>query len=318
MWRTRLAGERPLIVILGPTAAGKTRAAIALAQGLNGEIVGADSRQIYRHMDIGTAKPTPAEQTAARHHLIDVVDPDQTLSVAEYQRLAFDAVDDLHARGKLPLLVGGTGQYISAVIEGWSIPQVAPNDALRAELEAFAAEHGSGALHARLAAIDRDAAARIDHQNVRRVVRALEVCIETGRPISELQQKRPPPYAIVQFGVTLERSALYARADARITRMLDAGFLDEVRGLLARRYDRRLPSLSGIGYAQLVEHLLDGLPLADALEKTRTLTHDFIRRQFTWFRKHNPAVTWYDSSDASTAAMIDAARRWLDGRVNAD
>ncbi|HRL13771.1 MAG TPA: tRNA (adenosine(37)-N6)-dimethylallyltransferase MiaA, partial [Aggregatilineales bacterium] len=282
MWRTRLAGERPLIVILGPTAAGKTRAAIALARALDGEIIGADSRQIYRHMDIGTAKPTVTEQAAARHHLIDLVDPDQTLSVAEYQRLAYAAVADIHARGRVPLLVGGTGQYISAVIEGWSIPQVAPNDALRAELEAFAAEHGSEALHARLAAIDSDAAARIDHQNVRRVVRALEVCIETGRPISELQQKHPPPYAIVQYGVTLERSALYARADARITHMMAAGFLDEVRGLLARGYDRRLPSLSGIGYAQLAEHLLDGVPLADALEKTRTLTHDFIRRQFTW------------------------------------
>ena len=318
MWRTRLAGERPLIVILGPTAAGKTRAAIALARALDGEIIGADSRQIYRHMDIGTAKPTVTEQAAARHHLIDLVDPDQTLSVAEYQRLAYDAVDNIHARDRVPLLVGGTGQYISAVIEGWSIPQVAPNDALRAELEAFAAEHGSEALHARLAAIDSDAAARIDHQNVRRVVRALEVCIETGRPISELQQKHPPPYAIVQYGVTLERSALYARADARITHMMAAGFLDEVRGLLARGYDRRLPSLSGIGYAQLAEHLLDGVPLADALEKTRTLTHDFIRRQFTWFRKHNPTVTWYDSSDASTAAMIDAAHRWLNGRIHAE
>jgi tRNA dimethylallyltransferase len=313
-----LAGERPLIVILGPTAAGKTRAAIALAQALDGEIIGADSRQIYRHMDIGTAKPTSAEQAAAHHHLIDLVDPDQTLSVAEYQRLAYDAIANVQARGKVPLLVGGTGQYISAVIEGWSIPQVAPNDVLRAELEAFAAAHGSEALHARLAALDHNAAARIDHQNVRRVVRALEVCLETGRPISELQQKRPPPYAVVQYGVTLERSALYARADARITHMMDAGFLDEVRGLLARGYDRRLPSLSGIGYAQLVDHLLDGLPLTEALEKTRTLTHDFIRRQFTWFRKHNPAVTWYDSSDASTAAMLGAARRWLDGRADAD
>lgn len=318
MWRTRLAGERPLIVILGPTAAGKTHAAIALAQALDGEIIGADSRQIYRHMDIGTAKPTPVEQAAARHHLIDLVDPDQTLSVAEYQHLAYDAVDDVHSRGKLPLLVGGTGQYISAVIEGWSIPQVAPNDMLRAELEAFAAAHGSEALHARLGAVDRDAAARIDHQNVRRVVRALEVCIETGRRISELQQKRPPPYIIAQYGVTLDRSALYARADARITHMMAAGFLDEVRDLLARGYDRRLPSMSGIGYAQLAEHLLDGAPLDDALERTRTLTHDFIRRQFTWFRKHNPAVTWYDSHETSPAAMVNAARRWLDGRIHAD
>jgi tRNA dimethylallyltransferase len=313
-----LAGKHPLVVILGPTAAGKTSAAIALAHALDGEIIGADSRQIYRLMNIGTAKPTPDEQAAARHHLIDLVYPDQTLSVAEYQRLAYGAIEDILARGKLPLLVGGTGQYISAVIEGWSIPEVAPNLELRAELESFAAEHGSLALHGRLAEADADAASRIDHQNVRRVVRALEVCIETGRPISVLQQKRPPPYRVVQYGLTLERAALYARADQRIKRMMRAGLLEEVRELLARGYDRALPSMSGIGYAQLTDHLLDGLPLADAQEKTRTLTHDFIRRQFTWFRKHNSAVTWYDSTDDAPRALIEVCRRWLEGGTGTD
>ena len=210
-----MTGKPPLVVILGPTAAGKTGLAIQLAQALNGEIIGADSRQIYRYMDIGTAKPTPEQQQQATHHLIDVVDPDQNLGLAQYQRLAYAAIDAVHLRQRLPLLVGGTGQYITAVIEGWSIPEVPPNPALRDELESFAAAHGSEALHHRLQQIDPAAASAIHHRNIRRVVRALEVHAETGLPISQLQRKQPPPYAIIQYGLTLERDRLYARADLR-------------------------------------------------------------------------------------------------------
>jgi tRNA dimethylallyltransferase len=206
-----LAGEQPLAVILGPTATGKTRLGIAIAQALNGEIVGADSRQIYRHMDIGTAKPSPTEQKAATHHLIDVVNPNETLSLAQYQRMAYETIHVIHQRGQLPILVGGTGQYISAVIEGWSIPEVPPNDALRAELEAYAQQHGANALHQRLKQHDPEAAASIHPNNIRRVVRALEVCIETNTPITELQRKKPPPYRILQIGLQMEREALYER-----------------------------------------------------------------------------------------------------------
>lgn len=301
----------PLIVVLGPTASGKTALAIALAQALNGEIVGADSRQIYRYMDIGTAKPTPEERAAAPHHLIDVVNPDENLSLAEYQRLANARIQEIASRGKLPLLVGGTGQYITALIEGWSIPEVAPNPALRQELEAFAQVHGSQALHNRLAALDPAAAAKIEHQNIRRVVRALEVTLESGQPISELQRKTPPPYHVLQIGLTMEREALYARADQRIARMIQAGFLDEVRGLLERGYHRHLPAMSGIGYAQLAAHLLDGLSLDEALEQTRNLTHDFIRRQYTWFKKYNAAALWYDSTNYEPAQVISMCQQWL-------
>lgn len=305
-----MAGK-PLVVILGPTAVGKTRLAVEMARALDGEIIGADSRQIYRGMDIGTAKPTPAEQAAAVHHLIDVVAPDETLSLAQYQRHAYAIIDTLHERGRLPLLVGGTGQYITAVVEGWSIPEVPPNDALRAELEAYAAEHGPAALHARLRGKDPEAADTIHPNNVRRVIRALEVCIETDTPITELQRKQPPPYRIHQLGLYMARDALYARADARIEAMLAAGLLDEVRGLLAAGYPATLPAMSGIGYRQLATYLNGETPFAQAVLDTKHLTHDFIRRQETWFRGHDSGILWHNSTELATADLITQTRNWI-------
>lgn len=307
-----MTGKPPLVVILGPTAAGKTGLAIQLAQALNGEIIGADSRQIYRYMDIGTAKPTPEQQQQATHHLIDVVDPDQNLGLAQYQRLAYAAIDAVHLRQRLPLLVGGTGQYITAVIEGWSIPEVPPNPALRDELESFAAAHGSEALHHRLQQIDPAAASAIHHRNIRRVVRALEVHAETGLPISQLQRKQPPPYAIIQYGLTLERDRLYARADLRLEQMMAQGFLEEVQHLLDMGYDRTLPSMSGLGYAQLAAHLQGECSLEEAVQTTRTATHDFIRRQITWFRGHNGGIQWLDAEQTEAAGVIAGTARWLE------
>jgi len=299
-----------LVVILGPTAVGKTRLSLAVARALDGEIVNADSRQVYRYMDIGTAKPSAAEQEAARHHLLDVVTPDETLSLAQYQRRAYAAIEAIQARGRLPLLVGGTGQYITAVVEGWSIPEVPPNDGLRAELEAYADEHGPDALHARLAQHDPAAASKIHPNNIRRVVRALEVCMETGTPITVLQRKQPPPYAIRQVGLTMDRDALYHRADARVDAMLAAGLLDEVRWLLGQGYGAGLPAMSGIGYAQLAAHLLDRLPLAQAVENTKLITHDFIRRQLTWFRGHGDGVIWHNSEALNAGRIISAIGDW--------
>lgn len=287
---------RPLVVILGPTAVGKTGFAIDIAEAFGGEIVGADSRQIYRYMDIGTAKPTPEEQARVPHHLIDLIDPDDNMSLARFQRMAYTAIDAIHARGRLPLLVGGTGQYLTAITEGWSIPEVAPHDALRAELEAFAADHGPDALYARLRDRDPEAAERIHPNNIRRVIRALEVCLETGEKISDLQRRKPPPYITLELGLTLPRHMLYQRADIRIDQMMAAEFLAEVEHLLAMGYSRRLPSMSGLGYAQLAAHLLDGLPLVQAITDTQTATHDFIRRQYTWFRGHDGGILWHNSS----------------------
>lgn len=304
----RLTGK-PLWVILGPTAVGKTGLATALAERLDAEIVSADSRQVYRYMDIGTAKPTPEQQAAVPHHLIDIVDPAQDLSLAQVQRMAYDAINAIHARGKLPLLVGGTGQYISAIIDGWSIPAVPPNDALRAELEAFAAEHGAQALHDRLRALDATAADAIPYQNIRRVVRALEVCIEAGQPISELQRKSPPPYDVRVDGLTLDRDELYAQADARVDQMIAAGFVDEVHRLLAMGYARTLPSMSGLGYRELAAHLAGEIPLDEAVTLTKNATHDFIRRQYTWFRKMGERVMWHNVRHVEIDEWIDSRQR---------
>ena len=306
-----LTGKQPLIVILGPTAVGKTDLAIQLAHDLDGEIISADSRQIYRHMDIGTAKPTPAQRQQAVHHLIDVVNPDENLTLAEYQRLAYATINRLHTQGRVPLLVGGTGQYITAVIEGWSIPEVPPNAELRAELEAFAAHYGTEALHERLRQHDPAAASTIDHRNMRRVVRALEVTLESGRPISEQQRKSPPPYSIRQYGLTLDREQLYQRADERLNRMVEEGFVEEVQRLLDMGYDPALPAMSGLGYREIARHLVDNLPLAEAVIAAQRATHDFIRRQYTWFRGHDSGIIWYDVSRLQLDDLIKASRDWL-------
>lgn len=303
MWRTSLAGK-PLIVILGPTAIGKTALAIDFAMQVGGEIVSADSRQMYRNMDIGTAKPTQSQQRAVPHHLLDMADPDENVSLADVQRWTYEAIDDIHRRERIPLLVGGTGQYISAVVDGWGIPQVPPNPDLRRELEAVAAQEGADALHARLRAVDPAAADSIPYQNVRRVVRALEVCIETGRPISEQQRKSPPPYDTAVIGLTMEREALYARADARVDQMIAAGFVDEVRMLLDGGYSRRLPSMSGIGYKELSAHLLDAVALDESVAAIKHATHDFIRRQYTWFRKMGERVLWHNVQDVDTRDWV--------------
>lgn len=299
-----------VIVILGATAVGKTKLALDLAEALNGEIVGADSRQIYRYMDIGTAKPTPAQRARVPHHLVDVATPDSTLSLAQIQDLAYSAFDQIHQRGKLPFLVGGTGQYLTAICEGWTIPRVPPQAELRAELEAFAQAQGAQALHARLAQLDPEYAARTHPNNVRRVIRALEVCLTSGERMSQQQQQRSLPYRFLKFGLTLEREELYSRADQRVQQMMAEGFLDEVRLLLQLGYECHLPAMSAVGYAELCAHLLDGIALDDALERICFNTHDFIRRQEVWFRKHEPATMWHNSKDIHFSTLMTHIATW--------
>ncbi|MBN1286965.1 MAG: tRNA (adenosine(37)-N6)-dimethylallyltransferase MiaA [Anaerolineae bacterium] len=300
----------PLVAIAGPTAVGKTAHALAVASALGGEVIGADSRQLYTGMDIGTAKPTPAERAAVPHYLIDVAPPDHTFTLAEYQRMAYAAIDASHARGRLALLVGGTGQYISAVVEGWGIPEVAPRPELRAELEAFAEAHGAPALHDRLAAADPAAAARIDYRNVRRVVRALEVCMATGQPISRLQAKTPPPYRVFIIGLTMARAKLYRRVDARVDAMIEMGLVEEA-GALAARYGWETPALSGLGYKQIGAHLRGACPLAEAVDAIKRETHAFVRRQYTWFRKMD-GLRWVDVDAVDEQAVTLMVQDWLD------
>ena len=222
------------MVIVGPTGVGKTELAISLARSFNAEIVNADSRQVYRYMDIGTAKPTPQQQAQAPHHLLDIVNPDEDFNLALYQETANQAIADIQQRGKLPLLVGGSGLYVWAMVEGWRIPRLEPDRALRLKLETKAKEEGQDLLYEELKRSDPVAAQRIDPRNIRRVIRALEVCYKTGRPFSEQYQKAPPPYPVMIIGLTLDREELYRRVDNRMDSMVEKGLDTEVQGLMAQ------------------------------------------------------------------------------------
>jgi tRNA dimethylallyltransferase len=257
-------------------------------------------------MDIGTAKPTAAERAAVPHHLIDMVDPDQEFSLALYQDLASAAIAQIAGRGRLPLLVGGTGQYLAAVLEGWQIPRVAPRPELRAALERAAEQHGAAALHARLEQVDPAAAATILPSNVRRVIRALEVYELTGQPISEQQTKRPPPYLARTLWLTLPPAELYARIDARVDAMMAAGLLDEVRGLIERGYGWELPAMSGLGYREFQPYFAGQSTLEEAVERLKFDTHAFARRQPNWFRRL-PNVT---QLPADTPDLLKRALEW--------
>jgi tRNA dimethylallyltransferase len=287
----------PLVTIVGPTSVGKTRLALRLAKELGAEIVSADSRQLYRGMDIGTDKPTAKERQRVPHHLVDIVDPDEEFTLAQYQDMAYAAIDDVLARSRVPFLVGGTGLYIKAVVEGWSIPRARPNEALRAELYREAEVKGEEALHARLRQVDPVAAEKIDPRNVRRVVRALEVYLETGRLISELQGRNPPPYRILQIGLTMERSALYQRIDQRIDRMIERGLVEEVRGLVEQGYGYELPAMSGLGYRQVGGYLRGEISLEEAIHLIKRDTRRFVRQQYNWFRLNDERIHWFQALD---------------------
>ncbi len=309
-----LAGKQDylLIVILGPTAVGKTTLSVTLAQQFYGEIISADSRLVYRGMNIGVAKPSQAERGGVPHHLLDMVSPDETVSLARYQAAAYQTIASVHQRSHLPMLVGGTGQYISAVIEGWGIPEVAPNPEVRAELEGYAEEHGAQALWDRLNRHDPPAASGIHPNNIRRVVRALEVYLVAGKPISELQRKTPPPYRILQIGLSRSKEDLYQRIDARIDQMLAGGVVAEDQNKLDQGYDRLNPAMSGLGYRQIMTYLEGDTSLADAVAAIRRETRDFARRQDVWFRKYNQKARWFEMTETTTATIIDLVRDWLE------
>ncbi len=300
--------RRVVLVVVGPTAVGKTATSLLLARELGGEIVSADSRQVYRGMDIGTAKVTPEERGDIPHHLINIRAPDETISLGEYKELADAVIADILARGRLPMLVGGTGQYVRAVVEGWQIPRVPPQPDLRRELEELAAREGKEAVFARLQALDPASAQTIDYRNLRRVIRAIEVTLVAGRPFSELQTKQPPPWRMVQIGLTRPRERLYARADARIEAMLAAGWVDEVRRLLAQGYTPDLPSFASLGYREVAAYLAGDISLDEAKARIRRATRAFIRRQYNWFRLTDPRIHWFDLEEVGPEAVLEAAQ----------
>ena len=286
-----------IVAVVGPTASGKSELALQLAHDFQGEIVSADSRQIYRYLDIGTAKPSIHDRKLVPHHLIDIVDPDESFSLALYQSMAYKVFNDIIERGKIPFLVGGTGQYIWATVKGWKVPGVAPDYELRNDLERKAREEGNNALYEMLKSVNPEVAERIDPCNVRRVIRALEIINKKPEAASVLWQKETPPYSFLIIGLTMARELLYRRIDNRAEVMIDNGLLEEVKNIVTMGYSLDLPSLSGIGYRQMGMVLNGELDIGVALERMKYETHKFARRQYTWFRKNDSQIHWFDVYD---------------------
>ena len=296
-----------LLAIVGPTAVGKTQLAVELCQRFSGEIINADSRQVYRRMDIGTAKPTPEERAQAPHHLLDLLDPSEHFGLGAFLPLAQAATSDISARGKLPIVAGGTGQYLWALLEGQSVPPVPPDPEFRAALEQEAAEEGGAQiLHDRLREIDPARADALDPRNVRRVVRALEIYHATNKKPSELVQSSPDISAHLVIGLTMERKALYRRIDSRVDAMMQAGFLAEVERLGEAGYPMGEGALDSPGYRELGQHLLGELSLDEAVSRTKTQTHRLARRQYTWFKPSDPRIIWLDASGPDTPEQAAA------------
>jgi tRNA dimethylallyltransferase len=280
------------VAIVGPTAVGKSALALHLAEVFGGEIINADSRQVYQFMDIGTAKPSAEERQHTHHYLFDITTPEQEFGLAIYLALARQSVADIHERARLPILVGGTGQYVWAMLEGWSVPKVAADPSLRARLQAA----GRESLYEQLCQIDPEAAANIGPNNTRRLVRALEVYYLSGVPFSQSRLKIVPPFRYLAVGLTTSREELYHRIDSRIDIMIRNGWLNEVKNLLAKGYWSGLPSFSAVGYRELVAHLRGEITLAEAVTRIKYSTHRFARHQYSWFRLKDPRIHWLQSA----------------------
>jgi tRNA dimethylallyltransferase len=289
-----LSKTKPVIAIVGPTGTGKSHLAIELAQKFNGEIINADSRQVYRFLDIGTAKPSPGEFALVPHHVFDIINPSADFSLAQYQGLAYKAIHDIHGRQKLPLLVGGSGQYVWAVLEGWEIPRIPPDPELRSNLQKMAREYGIEELYRSLQEVDPAAASKIDRRNVRRVIRALEVSIQAKTPLSQLQVKNPPDFDALIIGLTAERAELYRRTDSRVEDMVRRGFIEEARKLVQMGYDFGLPSLNSIGYKQIGLILKGQISQEEAVKQIKIDNHRFVRHQYAWFRLKDKRIHWFD------------------------
>lgn len=305
----------PLLVIVGPTGSGKTDTAVQVARDIGGEILTADSMQVYRGMDIGTAKPTSAEQQGVPHHLIDLVEPDQEFSVAEYVVLADRCITEIVARERVPIVAGGTGFYINALVDRWTFPPQPADTAFRERLTDEAQQHGAETLHARLREIDPITAARLHPNDQKRIIRALEVYELTGTPLSAFEYKpgaaaRPGPYRPLLFGLTLPRAELYARLATRVETQLQAGLLEEVRRLYEGGYGPELPAMKGITYRQLVGFLRGEYDFATAIELMVRDNRRYAKRQYTWF-KADPRINWIDilaaGGPAGAAEQIVAA-----------
>ena len=291
--KMRLLIEKPLIIIIGPTAVGKTEISINLAEELNGEIISADSRLFYRGMNIGTAKPSSTDQYRVSHFLIDVADIDEHWSLPVFQEAVYRITEEIRGRGKLPFMVGGTGQYVRAIIEGWCIPPKEPNLKLRENLQLWGCAIGPEKLYEKLQILDPVAAEKIEPRNMRRTIRALEVIFSTGRLFSVQRDRKPIDFQYKLIGLLRDRKELYQRIDKRIECMFEAGFLEEVQAILDSGYERNLPSLSAIGYKEAIALLHDEINYEEAIRLIKRRTRQFVRRQANWFKESDPKIKWF-------------------------
>lgn len=286
--------KRPLIVLTGPTAVGKTKLSIALAKAVNGEIISADSMQVYQHMDIGSAKIRPEEMQGVPHYLVDVLLPEEEFHIVKFQQMAKEAMENIYGKGKIPILVGGTGFYIQAVTRDIDFTEAEQEDSYRKELETVAEEKGSEFLHQMLAEVDPASAQEIHANNVKRVIRALEFYHQNGTPISahnQEQKERTSPYNLAYFVLNAPRDLLYERIDQRVDEMLEEGLLQEVQRLKDMGYHRGMVSMQGLGYKEILAYLEREYPLEEAVRILKRDTRHFAKRQLTWFRRE-PEVTW--------------------------
>lgn len=302
-----------LVGIVGPTATGKTAVGIELAKRLSGEIISADSMAVYKGMDIGTAKPTADERREAVFHLIDVVEPNEEFSAAEFKRLAEEAIADIVRRGKLPLLVGGTGLYVRAVTGGLNIPTAGPDWTLRERLKAEAEEFGGEHLLERLRLVDPETAVRLHPNDLKRIIRALEVHALTGHPISHYHRTagtEDVKFRVRLFGLTMSRPALYRRIEERVDEQIESGLVEEVRELLQKGFTPELPAMKGLGYKQIAGYLLGECDLPTAVDLLKRDTRRFAKRQFTWFRA-DPSILWLDVENLSASEAGEEIMRML-------
>ena len=285
--------KKPLIILTGPTAVGKTKASIGLAKAVDGEIISADSMQVYRHMDIGSAKIKPEEMEGIPHHLIDVLEPDDEFHVVKFQQLAKKAMREIWERGHIPIVTGGTGFYIQALLYDIDFDENEKEDACRKELEAYAKEHGAEALHEKLAFVDPASAEMIHPNNIKRVIRALEFYEQTGKRISEhneTQRQRESPYAFAYFVLTDDRAHLYERINRRVDQMIEEGLVHEVQALKDKGYTQQLVSMQGLGYKEILDYLDGNCTLEEAIYTIKRDTRHFAKRQLTWFKRERDVI----------------------------
>lgn len=316
--------KRPLIIITGPTASGKTALSIELAKQTGGEIISADSMQVYRHMEIGSAKVTKEEMDGVPHHLIDVLDPPEEFNVVRFQEMAKKAMEEIYGRGNIPILAGGTGFYIQALLYDIDFTETEEQSGLREELEETARTKGASALHVMLREIDPESAEAIHENNVKRVIRAIEFYRQTGRKISDHnreEREKTPPYQFLYYVLDLPRPLLYSRIDERVDRMMESGLVEEVRALQAMGCTRDMVSMQGLGYKEILDYLNGELTLDEAVYILKRDTRHFAKRQLTWFRRERD-VRWLqpEAFGGSREEMLDAVlkdcreafgERWL-------